>query len=72
MNMVTIANCHSLDEAQGLKMLLEGAGIPSFIPDENTSSVAPHHFLTTSGVRIQVLEEHVEEAKRLIEQTRET
>lgn len=68
MNMVTIANCHTLDEAQGLKMLLEGAGIPSFIPDENSSSVAPLHFLTTSGVRLQVLDEHVEEAKRLIEQ----
>lgn len=67
MNMVTIANCYNLDEAQGLKMLLEGAGIPSFIPDETSSSVAPHHFLTTSGVRLQVLEEHAEEARRLIE-----
>ena len=70
MTWVTVANCYNLDEAQGLKMVLEGAGIPSFIPDENTSSIAPHHFLTSSGIRLQVLEEHAEEARRVIEQAR--
>ncbi|MFN7140833.1 MAG: putative signal transducing protein [Limisphaerales bacterium] len=70
MNLVTIANCHSLDEAIGLRMLLEGAGIPAFIPDESTSSVAPHHFLTAAGVRLQVLEENAEEAKQLISEAR--
>ncbi len=71
MQMITVANCSSLDEAQGLRMSLEAAGIPSFIPDEFSSGVAPHHFQTASGVRLQVLEEHVEEARRLIEQGRQ-
>jgi len=70
MTWITVANCYTLDEAQGLKMILEGAGIESFIPDETVSGVAPHHFLTSSGIRVQVMEEHAEEARQVIEQSR--
>jgi len=68
--MTTIANCLNLDEAQSFKMILDSAGIPSFIPDEASAGVAPHHFLTSSGVRLQVADENVEEAKSIIEQSK--
>mgnify|MGYP002625338926 CR=1 FL=1 len=64
--MFTIANCFDLTEALRLKMALESAGIPSFIPDEISAGIAPHLFLTTSGVRLQVADEHAEEAQRVI------
>ena len=65
--MTTIANCLTLDEAVGLRALLEAHGIPAFIPDENTASVVPHHFVTRSGVRVQVPEEKANEARLLID-----
>jgi hypothetical protein len=68
--MTTIQNCFDLTQAQNLKMILESYGIPSFIPDETLAGVAPHHFLTTSGVRLQVADEHVDEAKKILEQER--
>lgn len=70
-SLVTVANCFDLLEAQQFQMVLEVCNIPSFIPDENTAGVAPYQFMTTSGVRLQVAEEHAEEAKRIIDQERE-
>jgi hypothetical protein len=69
--MTTVANCFDLNEALRLKMVLESAGISSFIPDEMTAAVAPHHFLTSSGVRLQVAEEHAVEAQRIIAEERQ-
>jgi len=70
--MTTIQNCFDLTQAQNLKMILESCGIPSFIPDESSAGVAPHHFMTSSGVRLQVADEHVDEAKKILEQERPT
>ncbi|HEX7860127.1 MAG TPA: DUF2007 domain-containing protein [Verrucomicrobiae bacterium] len=64
--MKTVANCSNLFEAQRLKTLLDSSGIPSFIPDETMASIAPHHFYSPSGVRLQVADEHESEAKKLI------
>ena len=64
--MTTIANCSDVNEALRLKMVLESAGIPSFIPDETMAGVAPHHFLTSSGVRLQVADEHAAEARKIL------
>lgn len=69
--MTTVANCFDLNEALRLKMALEASGIPAFIPDEMTASVAPHHFLTSAGVRLQVPAEHAEEAQRIIAEERQ-
>ena len=70
--MKTVANCLNLGEAQHFKTVLDAAGIPSFIPDEMTASIAPHHFFTsTSGVRLQVADENAEEAEKIIETLRE-
>jgi hypothetical protein len=70
--MTTIANCSDMNEALGLQMLLESAGIPSFIPDETMAAVAPHHFLTTSGVRLQVADEDMIEAQKIIAEKKQS
>jgi hypothetical protein len=64
--MVTIANCSGLIEAQRLQMLLRCAGIDAFIPDESSASLTPHYFFA-SGVRVQVPEEDLRRAKKIIE-----
>jgi len=70
--MITIANCFDLNEALRLQMLLEAAGIPSFIPDEIMASIEPNLFLTSnSGVRLQVPPGHAHEAQRLLAEERE-
>jgi hypothetical protein len=64
--MTTVANCFDLTDALRLKTQLEAAGITAFIPDETTAGIVPYHFLTSSGVRLQVLDEHVEEARAIL------
>jgi hypothetical protein len=63
--MTTIANCRDLNEALRLQMLLGCGNIESFIPDENSATLAPHYFFA-SGVRVQVAEEDAERAKRIV------
>jgi hypothetical protein len=65
--MITVARCSTVDEAMMLRALLEASGIEVFIPDELTASVVPHHFITRSGVRVQVPDEQAEEARRILE-----
>jgi len=69
--MTTIAKCFDVNEALRLKMLLESAGIPSFIPDETTATIAPHHFLSSSGVRLQVADEHIAAAQKVLAEERQ-
>jgi hypothetical protein len=64
--MTTIANCFSHMEALRLQMLLASVDIPSFIPDENVSTIAPYLFFTSSGVRLQVADEHTTAARQII------
>ena len=65
--LVTVANCYDLGEAYRLQMALGVAHIPSFIPDEATAQNAPYIFLgSRAGVRLQVEEEDVSEAQRII------
>ena len=64
--MITIANCSTLDEAVGLRALLEANGIPAFIPDEMAAAVLPHHFVTKSGIRLQVSDEDADEARLIV------
>jgi len=66
--MVTVARFGDIQEAVRLKMALEAKGISAFIPDENMAYNAPNLFLTTpSGVRVQVDEQDVEVARKVIE-----
>ena len=70
--MKTVANCLNLGEAQHFKTVLDAAGIPSFIPDELSAGIAPHHFYTSSsGVRLQVADENADEAEGIIKDLRE-
>ena len=65
--MTTVANCSTIQEAHLIKIRLESRGIEVFIPDEFTAQMDPPLFYaTTSGVRIQVADEDVEAAKRVL------
>lgn len=70
--MKTVANCTNLGQAQHYQMVLDASGIPSFIPDELSAGIAPHHFFSSSsGVRVQVADENADEAERIIEDLRQ-
>jgi Putative prokaryotic signal transducing protein len=70
--MTTVAECYDIQEAQRLQMALGAADIPSFIPDEFTAQNAPWYFIGSgSGVRLQVADEHVGQARQIIEQARD-
>lgn len=64
--MVTVAQCSSVDEALLLQSLLQGSGIPSFVPDELTAQTAPPYMFAGGGVRLQVAEENAETALALL------
>ena len=63
--MTTIATCSNIAEAQLLKSLLDDSGITVFLPDEMTANTAPH-FLFASGLRVQVEDEDVVEARGIL------
>ena len=66
--MRTIARCNDINQALCIKMILDGNGIDSFIPDENVATVAPYLFATRSGVRVQVSERDEMIAKELLDE----
>lgn len=66
--MTTIVQCSSVSEAMLKKSLLEGSGIRAWVPDEMTSQLAPHYLFAGSGVRVQVEDEDVDEARRVLAQ----
>jgi hypothetical protein len=69
--MITVAECYDIREAQRLQMALDAEEIPSFIPDEFTAQNAPWQFIgSSSGVRLQVADEHAAKARQIIEQAR--
>ena len=63
--MTTVATCSNPAEAMLLKSLLEATDITAYVPDELTAQSAPH--FSGSGIRIQVDDQHADEAKRLLE-----
>jgi len=70
--MITVAECYDIQEAQRLQIALDAADIASFIPDEFTAQNAPWQFVgSSSGVRLQVADEHAEEARRIIKEARD-
>ena len=70
--MITVANCFDFTEANHLRMVLESAGIPAFVPDEMTAMIAPHWFLNASGIRLQVSDQDAAEAQELIKEARQS
>ena len=63
--LITITHCFDIVEANRLRMALEAAEIPVFIPDEMTATAAPH-FLGTNGIRVQVPEEFELRARQVV------
>jgi hypothetical protein len=64
--MITVATCNHPMHAQLLKSVLEDSGIPVLIPNENSAQTMPHLILAMGGIRVQVPEEHVDNARQLI------
>lgn len=64
--MKTIAHLGSIQEAQEVKLFLGSAGIDAFIPDELSAGIAPHLFMTPTGIRVQVNEADEAEALQII------
>lgn len=66
--MKDVANVMTIQEAQNIKMQLGSCGIEAFIPDEVSAVVAPHHFMTPTGVRVQVADEDEEAALEVLKE----
>lgn len=64
--MTTITTCGDLQQALLVKSILEGNGIPAFVPDELTAQNAPPYMWATGGIRVQVPDEHVEAARKTL------
>jgi hypothetical protein len=64
--MITVKRCATIGQATTLKCLLEGSGIPAFIPDDYCAGIAPYFFATKAGIRIQVSEEDEDRARILL------
>ena len=64
--MTTVATCSNPAEAMLLKSLLEANDITTYVPDELTAQAAPH--FSGSGIRVQVDDQHVAAAQRILEE----
>jgi len=64
--MVTIATFPDLSAAYMLKAKLESENIPAFIPDESTVLMDWALINAIGGIRVQVPDEHAEQARQLI------
>ena len=62
--MITIATYNKPEQAHLLRTRLEAGGIPVFLLDENVTQMESGFF--TGGVRVQVADEHVEAARKLL------
>ena len=66
--MIRVANCFDVKDALRLQMRLGCAGIDSFIPDENTATLATYYVIGSSaGVRLQVAHKDVRKAQKFLE-----
>ena len=63
--MTTLVTCSNIAEAQLLKSLLDDSGIKAHLPEELTANAAPQ-ILFSYGIRLQVEDEDVDEARRVI------
>jgi hypothetical protein len=62
----TVAECPSVDEALLLRSLLEDCGIASYVPEELTVT----YLGQAGGIRIQVADEDIEAATKIIAEAR--
>ncbi len=62
--MTTVATCSNPAEAMLLKSVLEANNISAYVPGELTAQASPD--FSGAGIRVEVEDEHAEEAKRLL------
>ena len=65
---VSIKSCASREEAECLKTLLDSNGIRSIVLADDYAGLP---LLVSGGVQLQVLEEDVERARKILEETEE-
>jgi hypothetical protein len=65
--MTTLTTASWLHEADTICMLLESNGIKTFVPDQGTVTVQPFYSHAIGGIRVQVDENDLEEARRILE-----
>lgn len=66
--MLTVATFSKPEEAHLLRMRLEAGGIPAFVQDENMVQMNWLYSNAIGGVRVQIREEDVSQAKELLNQ----
>lgn len=66
--MITIATFSKPEEAHLLRMRLEANGIPAFVQDENLVQMDWLYSNAIGGVRVQIYEEDIPQAKELLKQ----
>ena len=64
--LVTVASFHDSIEAQIVRALLESEGIPAMLADLNLVSANWAMSVAVGGVRVQVLAENLDEARKLV------
>ncbi|MFT2010160.1 DUF2007 domain-containing protein [Pontibacter sp. 13R65] len=66
LRLVTIATFSQPTEAHILKGRLESEGIPCYLGDEHIVGAHPFYSVAVGGVKLQVEEQHAEEARELV------
>jgi hypothetical protein len=67
--MTTVARCFTIDQALFMKSLLEGCGLPAFVPDEYTAQTDPVIFMgSMNSIRVQVNDEDAAAAREILQQ----
>ena len=67
--LVTLAAFNMPHQAHLAKSLLEAAGIPAFIRDEHLISINPLYSPALGGVKVQVPDVHLKEAREILDST---
>lgn len=65
-DLVTLAKCAKLEDADVIVSLLEAAGIQAFIPDEQLTQTFGFNLNSSGGVRVQVRPQDYDMAKELL------
>ena len=64
--MITIGSFSKAEDAHLMRMRLEAGGVQAFIQDENMAQMAWTYSNAIGGVRVQIAEEDVEDAKEIL------
>lgn len=66
MKLVTVYRTFSAADAQLVRSMLEASEIPAIVADEMAALTVEGYSMTTGGIRVQVGEGDVEDARELI------